>query len=110
MGFQLHYGPLVVGVITEVFEDQGTWYCTFCPVLSTSRVPLESRIGDFIAFCEDFNAQCEEGKAPDPAGFDQFDDLISSRSWRVSAPSGAISEIRDAPNFLGGGEICWITV
>jgi hypothetical protein len=102
MGFQLQYGPLVDGEITEVYEDQGTWYGTFHPALSTIRGPLESRIGEFIAFCEDFNARCEAGKDPGAAAFDPFDDLLSSRSWRVRDPRGAISEIREA-------RISWVT-
>ena len=110
MGFQLLYGDLVVGDLTDAYEDQGNWYGNFSPAISESRGPLERRICEFIAFCEDFNAQCRTAEDPGPEGFDRFCDLHSTPSWRVRAPSGAVSVIEGFPNFLGDGFVGWITV
>ena len=110
MDLQLEYGPLVVGVITEVLEHQRTWFGTFRPAFSAAPGPLESRICEFIEFSKDFNARAAADQDTDAAEFDRFDDLVSSGSWRVRDPSGAIVEIKHAPNFLGGDGISWITV
>jgi hypothetical protein len=110
MDLQLYYGPLLVGDLTEVFEHQGTWFGTFRPAFSAPRGLLDGRICEFIAFCEEFNARAEAGQDHDAAEFDSFDDLLSSGLWRVIAPGGTVSEIKDAPNWLGGGTTCWITV
>ena len=110
MDVQLEYGPLVVGEITDVFEHQGTWFGAFCSAFSDARGPLERRICEFIDFSKDFNARAAADEDTDPAEFDRFDDVVCSGSWRVRDPSGAITEIKHAPNFLGGEEISWITV
>ncbi len=110
MDLQLDHGPIVVGDITEVFEHQGTWFGTFRPAFSVPGVPLERRIREFIEFCKDFTARAASDQDHDAAEFDRFDDLVSSGTWRVRDPSGAITEIKHAPNFLGGDEISWITV
>jgi hypothetical protein len=107
---KLEYGPLVVGDVTDVFEHQGTWFGTFRPAISAARGPVEFRICEFIDFSKDFNARAAEDEDTDAKEFDRFDDLLSSGSWRVRDPSGAITEIKHAPNFLGGEEISWITV
>jgi hypothetical protein len=109
MELQLCYGPIVVGNLTDVFEHQGTWFGTFRAALSADIDPTECRICEFITFCERFDALAGAGADPDPAGFDRFGDLLSSGLWRVLAPGTDVSIIRDAPNFLGGGEISWIT-
>jgi hypothetical protein len=107
---QLEYGALVVGDITGVFEHQRTWFGTFRPAFSAARGPVECRICEFIDFCKNFCARSAADQDTDAAEFDRFDDLLSSGPWRVRDPSGAIAEIKGAPNFLGGEEISWITV
>jgi hypothetical protein len=108
MDLQLYYGPILVGEVSDVFDHQGTWFGTLRPALSADRDPTERRICEFITFCEDFYARCREDRDADASEYDRFSDLFTPGSWRVQAPDGTASEIRDAPNFIGGGEISWI--
>jgi hypothetical protein len=110
MNHQLCFGHVVIGQITEVFEHQGTWFGAFRPAFFAAPGPLERRLCEFMAFSEDFNARAAAAQNTDSSEFDRYDDILTSGLWRVLAPSGAISKIRDAPNFLRNGEVSWIAI
>src|SRR4051794_22037052 len=107
MDLQLYFGPVLVGVVIDVIEHQGTWFGMLAPALAAERDPTERRVREFIAFCEDWNARCAADLDVNASEFDRFSDLFTSGLWRTQAPDGTVSTIGGAPNFLGGGKISW---
>jgi hypothetical protein len=106
---KLIYRDLEVGCINDVFESDGTWYGTFIADLpQLSRKELQ-RVFEFVRFSEAWNTS-QLTESPRAAHeFEAFRDVVSDGTWKVRNNDNLTFPITDAPNFLGGGEVSWIS-
>jgi hypothetical protein len=103
---RLLYGSLVVGEIIDPFCDQDTWFGSFRPTVVIPGNLNEQRLGEFVAFCEQWHDRLASGEVGDASDFDRFGDVILPGKWRTEDPDGIIRAIHKAPVFCSG-EVTW---
>jgi hypothetical protein len=102
LNLQLWFGKVLVAELTDVIPHQGTWFALYRQVVAPGLGPLERRLCDFMAFCEEWHQRLKSGESPKAAEFDQFTDVIESRSWRVPCPDGTELTMTQGPVFAEG--------
>jgi hypothetical protein len=110
----LWYGDILVGRISDLFYSESTWFGVFHLLAKPEAGELARRVVNFVLFCEAWNERLKNsnetgGPPPEAAEFDDFSDIINSRSWTVRAPDGETAAIVEAPVFLRGGDVTWHT-
>ena len=106
LNMQLWCGPVFVGELLDVIVDQGTWFAlSFRQAVNRKGGQGETRICDFIDFCEDWHQRVKREMEPSATEFDPF--LAELRNWRVrSLLDGREMEV-DTPVFADG-LVSWI--
>lgn len=109
---KLYYEDILVANVTEPCRHQGTWFGMFELLISGEDGERQSRILDFIEFCKDWHDRIEHdlSNPPDAEEFDQFEDLMSDRSWSIWDNGADCKWISDLPTFIGGNEMSWQVV
>src|SRR5258708_31145717 len=99
VNLQLWYGRILVADLLNVIVHQGTWFGLYRLLITRKQGKQETRLCDFVAFCEKWHQRLKKGKDPDAAEFDQFKDVIYSGLWRVPFPDGNEMTIPEGPTF-----------
>jgi hypothetical protein len=105
MNLQLRHGPLLIGEIEGAFWSDGTGYGVFRPTHAAKDDPALRRVGEYIAFSEDWHARLRAEQPYSTAEWDAFGDIYGSTLWNTIAPDGTISRI-EGPVFVQG-EVTW---
>lgn len=103
---ELRHEKVIVGMLTNIFEHQGTWFGIFQQTISPNEGATQGRLCEFILFCSDWNRRCGAGLGADVTEFDQFRDLLVSGHWQTEARDGTVRGIDRAPNF-SDDEVSW---
>ena len=100
---------VVVAVLKDAFESDGTWYAKFNLTLDSSEGDKAKRILEYIALSKDWNDRCarDPKNPPDEGEFNEFSDLIKPQCWSVEFKEGKSRFIAEAPIFLAQGEVSW---
>jgi hypothetical protein len=106
LNLQLWYGDVLVADLLNVIPHQGTRFALYRQVVTPEQGPLQRRLCDFIAFCEEWHQRLKRGENPSAAEFDQFADVLQSGSWRAPCPDGTELTMAEAPTFVEG-EASW---
>ncbi len=103
---KLWYGDLLVAELHQVFPHQGTWFASYELKLAPGEGPLQDRLLEYIAFCEDFDRRIAQGQGHDFAEFDRFGPIADTASWWVPRPDGGVVPMEGRMWFVGG-QVSW---
>ena len=106
LNVQLWYGTILIADLRNVIAHQGTWFGEYEQHVTRQQGKLETRVCDYISFCEKWHKRLKDGKNPDAKQFDEFKDVLNSGFWRVLCADGAELRIPDGPIFVQG-EASW---
>lgn len=103
---QLWFGDVLVADLRNVFPHQGTWFAEYRQIVAQDQGRLQSRLCEFIQFCEEWHQRLARGDDPDAKEFAPFADIIESDEWRVPCPDGTEMLPAGGPIFVQG-EVSW---
>jgi len=106
LNVQLWYGTILVADLRNVIVHQGTWFGLYEQRVTREQGKPETRICDYIAFCEKWHKRLKQGKNPDAAQFDSFKDVLNSGLWRVPFADQSELSLPEGPIFVQG-EASW---
>ena len=109
--FELQYGPVRLGQITDAFcGDPGaeTWFGNFSANPEAGSSDLESRVREFIALSQEWHERMDCGEEIDASDFESFEDIVKSSAWVIQGPDESIMKIR-CPVF-SSGEVSWTPI
>lgn len=102
----LRYESIEVGLISDPFFSNGTWFGVFCETLKPETGPTKKRLHEFILFSEDWHAREKTDLSADADEWDAFADL--SDRWQTVSADGVTTAICDIPVFVER-EVTWAT-
>ena len=102
----LYYGRVLVGEITDPFQDQRTWFGYFTSRLPQNGNETQRRLAEFVTFCERWHARLKSGDNPDANEFDAFGEVVRSGLWEIEDGRGGRSAVEGWPVFIDG-EVTW---
>ena len=103
---QLWYADVLVADLRNVFPHQGTWFAEYRQVVAAEQGSLQSRLCEFIRFCEEWHQRLARGDDADAKEFAPFADIVESAEWRVPCPDGTELRPAGSPCFVQG-EVSW---
>jgi hypothetical protein len=103
---ELWFQGIHVGCLQSVFQSDDTWYGRLNLAIDRSNGATESRLIDFVEFCEQWNERARNGDA-DPDEFDAKMQNLPAGGWFTRNPSGEENPIEDVPVFFVGGDVTW---
>jgi hypothetical protein len=106
VNLQLWYDTILVADLLNVSVHQGTWFAAYCQLVTCEQGKQETRLCDYITFCENWHKRLKRGESPGAVQFDQFRDVLKSGLWRVPCPDGSDLTMTEGPIFVEG-EASW---
>lgn len=106
---EFRYGQIHIGIITDEFLSDGTWFGRFLKAAVPDPSPLHKRLDDYIAFSVEWHERLRSDLPADATEFDEFGEIISSGEWQTLALGGGVAWIAEAPIFIQE-EVTWTTI
>lgn len=106
LNLQLWYGDVLVAELEDVFPHQGTWFAQYRQVVVPEDGPLQRRLCELIAFCEEWHQRLVRDEPHDATEFDAFADVLESGLWRIPCLDGTELSMDAGPVFVQG-EATW---
>jgi len=106
---RLYFGGLLIGIIKDPTEREGTWFGTF-DVAKLKGADLRDkrlrRIHQFIEFSTDFHQRLAGDKPAAASEWDRYTDVTGTGQWNTVDAAGQKLQIQ-TPTFHTTTDLSW---
>jgi len=106
---RLYFGPLLIGIIKDQTEREGTWFGTF-ELAKHKGADLRDkrlrRIHQFIEFSVDFHHRVDSGAKALATEWDRYVDVTGTGQWNTVDSAGHKLHIQ-TPTFHTATALSW---